>query len=245
MNDWLNGSEPWLVVLTLGVVIGLLVFKPQGRKIGFYRDSIKKQLLLVSWERQDKKDILLENSMVKEAGEWLVEEKSAQPLSVYKSFENSLICWIRGYPALNLLQQLEVLRLYIEARRSALNAGRSLELRLPSHLGKVNLRFPWKVILPLINHLIESKDMGNNLIIEIADDSHSIHIYIKDDGESHDKGQSIGETIPAKYRIDGLQHALSYFDAFYGNHGQKMWLCNRFGEYTLHLKANKSAAIIK
>ncbi len=245
MNNWLTGSEPWLMLVTLGLILGLLVYKPGSRKIGLYRESIKRQLNLVNWEKKVLREVLLENTMLKVAGEWLVEEKSAQPLSVYKSFENSLICWIRGYPALNLLQQLEVLRLYMEARRTDSTLGRSFELRMPSHLGIVNLRFPWKVILPLINHLINSVDKGSNLIIEIEDDTYSIHIYVKDDGESHEKGQSIGDTLPTKYRIDGMQHALSYFDDFYGIHGQRAWLCNRYGEYTLHLKVNKSAAIRK
>jgi hypothetical protein len=233
------------MLVTLGLIMGLLVYKPGSRKIGLYRESIKRQLNLVNWEKKVLREVLLENTMVKVAGEWLVEEKSAQPLSVYKSFENSLICWIRGYPALNLFQQLEVLRLYMEARRSDSTLGRSLELRMPSHLGKVNLRFPWKVILPLLNHLIDKADRGSNLIVEFEDDAYSIHIYIKDDGESHDKGQIAGIDVPNKYNISGMQEALAHFDAFYGNNGQRMWLCNRYDEYTLLLKLNKNSAIEK
>lgn len=243
MYSWLSESELWLTLVTMSLILGLLIFKPGSRKKVLYKESIKKKLQLVNGETQPHKVVSLENSMIKVAGQWLLNEKSRQPLSVYQSFENSLTSWIRGYPSLNLLQQLEVLRLYMEARRAASTAGRSWELRLPSHLGKVNLRFPWKVIIPLLNYLIASADKGSNLILEIEEDVHSIHIYLKDGGESYDKGQNAGIVIPDKYSIEGMQEALVHFDTFYGANGQREWLCNRSGEYTLHLKLSKNMAI--
>ena len=114
----------------------------------------------------------------------------------------------QGYPALNLLQQLEVLRLYMEARKKTDSTlGEVLNCEC-LHTLKSQLAVSRKVILPkLINHLINSVDKGSNLIIEIEDDTYSIHIYVKTMVKVSEKGQSIGDTLPTKYRIDGMQHA--------------------------------------
>ena len=96
--------------------------------------------------------------------------------------------------------------------------------------------------MPLLNHLIDVHDEESNLIIELEDDGQYLHFFIKDDGESHNKGQITSAAIPDKYRIPGMVEALSHFEKIYGTSGKWTWLCNRLGEYTLHLQVQKSVA---